>query len=137
MLVSDVMLNLDAFPVMDKSIIFKECLEVMGEFGLGVGCIVDDSNKLLGIFTDGDLRRKLLKIQRPISSLFIDDALQHSILLPLTIESNVHIESAVLLMENNKVWDLPVVDSDGILKGLLHLHPAIKALLNSSNSPTL
>ena len=35
-------------------------------------------------------------------------------------------------MEQNQIWDLPVINDEGILVGLLHLHPAVKILLNNS-----
>jgi len=129
MLVSDVMLSLPHFPVVQQDVIVKVCLEEMGRYRLGIACIIDDSGQLLGIFTDGDLRRKLLKIQKPIASLFIDDVIDHGIRNPIKVMPSDSLTSAVALMELHQVWDLPVVDGSTMLVGLLHLHPAVKALL--------
>lgn len=129
MLVSEVMMPLDRFPVIGETIILKEALEEMGRFQLGIACIVDASKKLLGILTDGDIRRKLLKVQKPFSAFFVDDALDHAIRSPLTIQPNDTLVHAIGLMGQKKVWDLPVVDEKGTLVGLLHLHPAVQALL--------
>lgn len=129
MLVRDVMLPPDRFPVIDERIILKEALEAMGKFHLGIACIVDDRNKLLGILTDGDIRRKLLKVQKPFSAFFVDDALDHAIRSPVTTSPTDSLIHAVNVMEKKKIWDLPVVDDRGNLVGLLHLHPAIQALL--------
>ena len=126
--IKDVMLSLDKFPVVTKNVIFKEVLEEMGNKKLGIACVVDDNYKLLGILTDGDIRRKILSIQKPLSSIFIDDCLDHAILSPKTISIDDPIIVAVNLMGENKIWDLPVVEN-GILKGLLHLHPLVDALL--------
>ena len=131
MLVSDVMLPLYKFPVLKQDVIVKVCLEQMCCYRLGIACIVDESGQLLGIFTDGDLRRKLLKIQRPIASLFIDDVIDHGIRKPFKVQPSDSLASAVELMELHQVWDLPVVDSSAMLVGLLHLHPAVKAMLAS------
>ena len=128
MKIKDVMLSLDKFPVVTKNVIFKEVLEEMGNKKLGIACVVDDNYKLLGILTDGDIRRKILSIQKPLSSIFIDDCLDHAILSPKTISIDDPIIMAVNLMGENKIWDLPVVEN-GILKGLLHLHPLVKALI--------
>ena len=49
---------------------------------------------------------------------------------PISVNPFDSLSSAVELMEEYQVWDLPVVDSSNILVGLLHLHPAVKALLN-------
>lgn len=129
MLVSSVMMSLDRVPVIGETVILKEALEEMGRSHLGIACIVDMDNKLLGILTDGDIRRKLLKVQKPFSAFFVDDALVHAIRSPLTILPGDTLEHAVGLMGKKQVWDLPVVDDSGTLLGLLHLHPAVEALL--------
>lgn len=128
--VSDVMLKLGSFPVIGERVIFKDALEEMGKCSLGISCITNSSNQLLGVLTDGDIRRRLLHIQKPLSQLFVDDALTHAIHSPVTVRPIVSLSNAVRLMEDKKVWDLPVTDSNNQLVGLLHLHPAIEALLN-------
>ena len=129
MLVSDVMMPLDRFPVIQESVILKEALEAMGHTRLGIACIVNEDKRLLGILTDGDLRRKLLKVQKPFSALFVDDAIDHAITSPTTTTPEDTLVHAVGIMEDKQIWDLPVVDRSGKLVGLLHLHPAVQALL--------
>jgi arabinose-5-phosphate isomerase len=129
MLVSKVMMPLDRIPVIGETVILKEALEEMGRSRLGIACIVDADKKLLGILTDGDIRRKLLKVQKPFSAFFVDDALDHAIRSPLTTQPNDTLVHAVGLMGQKQIWDLPVVDDQGTLVGLLHLHPAVQALL--------
>lgn len=129
-LVSDVMMGLDRAPVINETVILKEALEEMGRTRLGIACIVNRDNNLLGILTDGDIRRKLLKVQKPFSAFFVDDALDHAIRSPMTIKPGDTLVHAVDVMEQKQIWDLPVVDDRGTLVGLLHLHPAVQALLN-------
>lgn len=129
MLVSDVMISLEHVPVIEENVIFKEALEEMGRKSLGIVCIVNSKNKLLGILTDGDVRRMLLQVQKPFSAFFVDDAIIHSIRSPLTITPGDTLVHAVQLMDERRVWDLPVVDAQERLVGLLHLHPAVKVLL--------
>jgi CBS domain-containing protein len=129
MKVKDIMISLDKFPVIRETVIFKEALDVMSEKKLGIACIVDQEYHLKGILTDGDIRRKLLKVQKPLSSLFIDDCIEHAIINPLVISQDEHLKEAINVMELHQVWDLPVVNEFGKLIGLLHLHPAVKALL--------
>jgi arabinose-5-phosphate isomerase len=128
-LVSSVMMTLDRVPVINENVILKEALDEMGRSNLGIACIVDYKFKLLGILTDGDIRRKLLKVQKPFSAFFVDDALDHAIRTPVTILPEDTLIHAVELMGRKKIWDLPVVDHNGLLMGLLHLHPALKTLL--------
>ncbi len=131
MLVSDVMMGLDRVPAIKENVILKEALEAMGRTRLGIACIVNGDNKLLGILTDGDIRRKLLKVQKPFPSFFADDALDHAIRSPVTTQPGETLVHAVDVMENKQIWDLPVVNENGTLVGLLHLHPAVQALLQS------
>ena len=128
-LVSDIMMSLDRVPVIRETVIFKEALEEMGRMRLGIACIVNAQNMLLGILTDGDIRRMLLRVQKPFSAFFVDDALVHAIQSPMTIAPADTLVHAVRLMDEKHIWDLPVVDTAGVLVGLLHLHPAVEALL--------
>ncbi len=131
-LVSEVMMPTERFPVIEETTIFKVALEEMGRTNIGIACIVDADSKLLGILTDGDIRRKLLKVQKPFSAFFVDDALDHAIISPMTTKPSDTLKDAVILMEEKQIWDLPVVNDQGILAGLLHLHPAVQALLGIS-----
>ena len=128
-LVSDVMMTPGQFPVINKTTLLKEALEDMSKYSLGIVCIVDNENKLCGILTDGDIRRKLLKVQKPFSAFFVDDASIHSIGKPVCCKANDLLFKAVTIMGEKKIWDLPVIDNDRKLLGLLHLHPAVKKLL--------
>jgi len=125
----DVMLPLDRFPVVPSKMYLKEVLEEMTRHTFGIACVVDDSGTLLGIFTDGDMRRLTLRQQKPWSALFIDDIMDHSVRRPTTVSAEMPLKESIQIMEDKHIWDLPVVDSDGKLVGLLHLHQAIKHLL--------
>ncbi|MDP2127594.1 MAG: CBS domain-containing protein [Pseudohongiella sp.] len=130
-LVREVMLELGRVPVVPERMLFKEALEEMGRKKLGIACVIDSQNHLSGIITDGDIRRKLLKVQKPFSALLVDDAIDHSIKTPMVVSPSDTLLSAIRKMDEKQVWDLPVVQTDGTLVGLLHLHPAIKKLLQS------
>ena len=135
-LVSDVMMTPGQFAVIKQTTLLKEALEDMGKYSLGIVCIVDNENKLCGILTDGDIRRKLLKVQKPFSAFFVDDASIHSIGKPVCCKANDSLYTVVSIMGEKKVWDLPVIDKDQKLLGLLHLHPAVKALLEKLEENT-
>jgi arabinose-5-phosphate isomerase len=125
----DVMLDLSRFPVVKPRMYLKEVLEDMTSHVFGIACIVDDDGKLAGIFTDGDMRRLTLRQQKPWSALFVDDIMVHAVKSPKTVPPDGLLVDSIRLMEEKKIWDLPVVDADGKLVGLLHLHQAIKHLL--------
>ena len=131
LLVRDAMLPLGRFPVVPPSMFLKPALEEMGRARLGIVCISDTDGVLAGILTDGDIRRQLLKIQKPFSSFFSDDVIDHAVRSPVTVFEDASLWEAVDLMEAKQVWDLPVIDHNGKLTGLLHLHPVVQALLGS------
>ncbi len=130
MRVEEVMISMGSFPVVTQKTILKEALTEMGEANLGLVCIINEKQELLGLITDGDLRRKLLKVQKPFSAFFIDDALIHAKQNPITCRPEDNLKEVVQLMGEKQIWDLPVVGQDNQLVGLLHLHPAIKKLIN-------
>ena len=127
-LVRDVMLGIDEIPVVSEKTILKEALETMDRFKLGLVCIVE-GEEFKGIITDGDIRRLLTKIQKPFSALLGDDVIRYCVQDPKTISAEAKLEDAIALMGEKKVWDLPVL-SEKKLIGALHLHPAIKAVMN-------
>ena len=130
MRVEEVMISMGSFPVVTQKTILKEALTEMGEANLGLVCIINEKQELLGLITDGDLRRKLLKVQKPFSAFFIDDALIHAKQNPITCRPEDNLKEVVQLMGEKQIWDLPVLEKDNQLVGLLHLHPAVKKLIN-------
>lgn len=126
--VQDVMLTMERVPVADAKTMLVEALQRMNQFRLGIVCIVGKDGEMQGIFTDGDVRRLLLRDQKPFSALFTDDVLNHAVRKPTTVAPGDSLLSAVQVMEAKQIWDLPVVDG-GKLVGLLHLHQAVKTLL--------
>ena len=132
MKIIDLLLKNNKIPIVSKNTILKETLDKMNYYRLGVACIVDRNNKLLGIFTDGDLRRKLLNVQKPWSALLSDDTIKYSTKKPLTIRVNSTVNNALKIMEKKGILDLPVLDNKDKLIGILHLHPALKPLIKNN-----
>ena len=130
MTVGSVMLTLDSTPQTNGTTLLKEALELMDQHRLGIVCITSANGTLDGIITDGDIRRMLNAVQKPIAALMSDDVINHSVREPITVSSSTSLTEAIAVMGAKKIWDLPVVD-DGKLMGLFHLHPALKALMNA------
>ncbi|BDW85776.1 CBS domain-containing protein [Roseicyclus marinus] len=131
--VSDVALGLDRFPVLRPNDLLKTALEQMTAKRLGIVCITNEAGLLEGIFTDGDIRRHLLTVQRPFAALFSDDIIDHAQRKPTTVPGDSSLRAALDVMARLQIWDLPVVDPAGRLIGLLHLHPLVEALMTASN----
>ena len=116
-------------PVLRETSLLKEALESMSKYKFGVCFCVNKRGKLVGILTDGDVRRKILNIQKPFSALLSDDLVIHINKRPFTIKENQNLVNALKIMKNKQIWDLPVVDNKNILIGMLHLHPIVDFLM--------
>ena len=132
-IVKDVMLKNHKFPIVKSRTIIKETIDQMNKFSIGMACVVSEKMILKSVFCDGDIRRTIINNQQSISAFFVNDVIDHSVKEFKSVKETETLIEAVKLMGNLKVWDLPVVDSDFKLKGLLHLHPAILYLLDSKN----
>jgi arabinose-5-phosphate isomerase len=108
----------DGLPVCLADKPLRDGLKQMDEHGLGVLCVTDSGGRLTGVLTDGDLRRRMLREDNPLSGT-IADAMTAN---PRTIGAEALAVDALKLMEDKKITSLPVVDEDGKLAGLIHLH---------------
>jgi len=131
--VRDVMLPLGKIPCVSPDDIFKTALERMSAHRLGITSVVDREGVLMGVVTDGDVRRQLLIMQRPLASIFVNSVTEHAISKPTTIDGSANLEQALAIMQGSEIWDLPVVDEAGKLIGMFHLHHAIREILNGGN----
>jgi arabinose-5-phosphate isomerase len=121
--VSDVMhINASIPSVRENATLADAVLEISRK-GLGMTAIVDDSKRLLGIYTDGDLRRTLEKkldfSTTPISAVMSKN--------PRNIGPDALAVDAVQLMEQYNISQLPVVDASKKLVGALNMHDLLKA----------
>ncbi len=122
-LVSDVMRAGDAVPSVSPETGFSDLMREMGAKGLGASAVVDTHRRVLGIFTDGDLRRLLEKgvDMRTISA----GQVMHSV--PKTILKTALAVEAVEMMEQNRITSILVVDEFGILCGALNTNDLMRA----------
>ena len=125
------MIKLGNFPVVKFNQILKEAVDDMDEYKLGIVSIVDNNFKLMGVITDGDLRRAILRSQKPLSAILVDDVIDYSVQNPLIISDDDLLIESIKLMNKKQIWDLPVLNVNKKLIGLLHLHTAIKNYLES------
>jgi len=123
---------IEKIPFVYENVFFKEAIDSMNLYKIGIVCVVDKKNKLRGIFTDGDIRRKIIKIQKPFSALFADDVITHTNINPITVNGHKKILYAVKIMSKNKIWDLPVISKKGELLGLLHMNNIVKKILDTN-----
>lgn len=116
--VSDVMRSGDRIPAVKAGVTLRDALLEMTDKGLGMTAIVDDKNKILGIYTDGDLRRTL-DAGSDIRSTTIREVMHANC---KTTSADVLAAEALHLLEENKITSLLVADDDGKLVGALNIH---------------
>jgi DeoR family transcriptional regulator, catabolite repression regulator len=121
-IVSEKMLGLGKFPVLTAKDSLKKALDEMTKHRLGIACFTDESNELIGILTDGDLRRLLLTRQNPLPALLVTPAIEFGHSTPTSIHGNQTLIEAESLMHDKQIWDLPVIDTEKKLVGLIHRH---------------
>jgi arabinose-5-phosphate isomerase len=120
----DKMKKLSDIPVLEEDASLKKALDLMSEKRLGIACFVDKSGVLKGLLTDGDLRRLLLTRQSPLPALLIANALSFGISKPSVAHEDDDMDKLKELMNVKQIWDLPIIDSNNKLIGLLHRHDA-------------
>jgi arabinose-5-phosphate isomerase len=116
--VRDVMRKDDDIPKTHVKAPLKEALLEISKKRLGMTVIVDDQNQVLGIFTDGDLRR-LLEKTLDLESIELQEVMTRQ---PKTVSKNILAAQAVEMMERYRINHLIVLGDDGKLEGALNLH---------------
>jgi len=116
--VSDIMRTGDRIPAVNADVTLRDALLEMTDKGLGMTAIVDDKNNILGIYTDGDLRRTL-DDGSDIRSTTIREVMHPNC---KTTSADVLAAEALHLLEENKITSLLVADDDGKLVGALNIH---------------
>lgn len=121
--VSDVMRSGDAVPRVPPDANFSALMREMSAKGLGATAVVDADDQVLGIFTDGDLRR-LLEQGADLRGTTAQEVMHRA---PSTIDEQALAVDAVELMERNRITSVLVVDAEGRLCGALNSNDLMRA----------
>jgi arabinose-5-phosphate isomerase len=121
--VEDVMRTGDQIPMVNRDTSLRDGLLEISRKGLGMTAVVDEQRHVLGIYTDGDLRRAL---DEPID---FRTKRMHEVMTanPKTIEPRRLAAEAVHLMETHRITQLLVVDEHDVLVGALNVHDLFRA----------
>ncbi|MCW5651089.1 MAG: KpsF/GutQ family sugar-phosphate isomerase [Ramlibacter sp.] len=121
--VSDLMRSGDAVPRVGPQASFSELMREMSAKGLGASAVADDSGAVLGIFTDGDLRR-LIEKGVDLRTVTAQEVMHPG---PRTIRQDALAVEAVELMELNRITSVLVTDAAGKLCGALNTNDLMRA----------
>ena len=119
----DVMRQGDALPVVAPEVTVAEATREISRGGIGIAIVVDGCGHVIGVFTDGDLRRTIVS-GRNLATLAVADAMTRS---PRTISADKLTAEAFEMMEKHRINQLPVIDADGLLVGVLNMHDLFRA----------
>jgi len=120
--VSDIMRTGDALPIVAPDVPLAEGLLVISKKGLGM-CVVVEQGRVVGVFTDGDLRR-VLDRQADVHRTTMRQVMTSpgKSVMPGELAAE-----AAHLMEKHRITALPVVDAGGSLVGALNVHDLLRA----------
>jgi arabinose-5-phosphate isomerase len=121
--VKDLMHVGQAIPIAYPDTTMLDAILEISSKRLGVVVIIDEKRKILGIITDGDVRRG---VQRWGKELFDLKASQIMTPNPKTIDEEELAATALSKMRKHSITSLVVPDSDGTLKGIIHIHDILK-----------
>jgi arabinose-5-phosphate isomerase len=118
MRVESLMVSGGAIPKVRRDTAMPDVIHEMNSKRLGMTCVVDDGGRLLGIVTDGDLRRHMVKG----SNLLDRKAADVMTGQPIVIKRDILAVEALRLLEERKITSLVVVSGEGVVEGVVHLH---------------
>jgi arabinose-5-phosphate isomerase len=121
--VEDVMRKGDDLPMVGPATLLSAGLLEMSRKGLGMTTVVDESGRVLGIFTDGDLRRTLDR-QLDVHTTKMSEVMTANCRVA---QARMLAAEAVHLMETHRITSLPVVDDAHRLVGALNVHDLLRA----------
>lgn len=123
LLIDDVMRSGEAVPRVAPDTLLSETLLEVTRKGLGMTAIVDEQNRLLGIFTDGDLRRAM-DHGVDVHTTPVKDVMTRHV---KTVSEGMLAAEALQIMESAKINGLMVVDKEDKLTGALNMHDLLRA----------
>jgi arabinose-5-phosphate isomerase len=121
--VRDVMRSGDAVPAVRPDTPLVDALLEISHKGMGMTAVVDDDGRPVGMFTDGDLRRLIEKVQ-DFSRVVIRDVMHAN---PRRVHPEQLAVDAVAVMEEFRINQMLVTDADDRLVGALHIHDLTRA----------
>ncbi len=108
----------DDAPVVGRDAVMPEVIYEMSSKGLGMTCVVDSDRRLVGIITDGDLRRHMSASPTLLERRAVDVMTRE----PLTLTRDALAVEALRLLEAHKYTSIIVVEPAGSVAGVVHLH---------------
>jgi arabinose-5-phosphate isomerase len=114
----------EAIPVVTDTVTLDAALNEMTQKGLGMTTIVNADQQLVGVFTDGDLRRVLDHGEINIRTILVKDVMTGNC---MTGSADMLAAEALQMMERYKINALPIVDGQHRVIGAMNMHDLLRA----------
>ena len=125
--VRDLMHIGDAIPAVSEATLIKDAIYEISSKKMGVTSVLDSAGKLVGVISDGDLRRWMERTEKTGENLLAKKAKDIMTKNPKVTNREALAAEAVAIMERNSITCLIVTDHDAKPEGVIHLHDLLKA----------
>jgi arabinose-5-phosphate isomerase len=125
--VRDLMHIGDAVPAVSDATLIKDAIYEISSKKMGITSVLDNAGKLVGVISDGDLRRWIEKTEKTGENLLTKKAKDIMTRNPKVVSREALAAEAVAVMEKNSITCLIVTDRDAKPEGVIHLHDLLKA----------
>ncbi len=122
--IEDIMHTGESTPRVPEEASLRDALLEMTRKGLGMTTVVDARNKVVGVFTDGDLRRLLDHGEVSIGGMKVAQVMSRGC---TTVRADLLAAEALRIMDEKRINALPVVDAEGMLCGAINMHDLLRA----------
>ena len=120
--VQDIMIKKN-IPKMNIDISFSELINMTTKYNLGIALIINKEKKLVGVITDGDIKR-IMNAHKNIDEILVKNVMTRK---PLHVSSDILAAEALSVLEKNNISVLPVIDKSAI-KGIITMQDLIKSI---------
>ncbi|MCX7792928.1 MAG: KpsF/GutQ family sugar-phosphate isomerase [Thermodesulfovibrionales bacterium] len=121
--VKDLMHTGDSIPIVAPDTLMTDAIMEISSKRLGVTAVVDGDKRVLGIITDGDLRRGIQKHGKAFFDMKAEEVMTRN---PKTISAEELAARALAIMEEKSITSLIVPDKEGRIEGIIHIHDILK-----------
>ena len=125
--VGDLMHTGNAIPIVSEQTLIKDAIYEISSKKMGVTSVLNADGKLVGVISDGDLRRWMEKTEKTGENLLVKTAKDIMTKKPKTIHKEALAAEAVSIMEKNSITCLIVSTADAKPEGVIHLHDLLKS----------
>ena len=110
-------------PILNLDTSFSKLINMTTKYNLGIALIINEEKKLVGVITDGDIKR-IMKTHKDTEKIQVKKVMSRK---PLHVSSDILAAEALSVLEKNNIGVLPVIDKS-VIKGVITMKDLIKSI---------